>query len=135
MAHGHLNRSLSINLTCCHQGLHRDLTALAYLTGTPDRPLLAIVGGESLESRLQLIDALLDVVDILAIGGGLSATFIEAAKVGPDGGSVGKKRPRKWGKGSPGLLRDPPDVLVPARRLLVKARKRGVEVRYRRRTS
>ncbi len=55
---------------------------MAYLTESSDkdkRPLLAIVGGGSLEPRLKLVDGLLDVVDTLAVGGGLAATFIAAA--------------------------------------------------------
>lgn len=61
------------------KGLHGDLTAMAYLTECSDKPLLAIVGGGSLEPRLKLIDGLLDLVDTLAVGGGLSATFLAAA--------------------------------------------------------
>lgn len=52
---------------------------MAYLTECSDKPLLAIVGGGSLEPRLKLIDGLLDLVDTLAVGGGLAATFIAAA--------------------------------------------------------
>lgn len=52
---------------------------MAYLTECSHKPLLAIVGGGSLEPRLKLIDGLLDVVDTLAVGGGLAATFIAAA--------------------------------------------------------
>lgn len=108
---------------------------MAYLTECPERPLLAIVGGESLESRLKLIDGLLDLVDILAIGGGLAATFIAATNMnrGQDvafngGGGERRKRKTKWGPGTAGAPRDLLDVLEVARRLLVKARKRGVEV-------
>lgn len=37
---------------------------------------------------------------------------------------------KRWtGKGAAGMPRDPPDVVEAARRLLIKARKRGVEVR------
>lgn len=52
---------------------------MAYLTECSDKPLLAIIGGGSLEPRLKLIDGLLDLVDTLAVGGGLAATFIAAA--------------------------------------------------------
>lgn len=52
---------------------------MAYLTECSDKPLLAIVGGGSLEPRLKLVDGLLDLVDTLAVGGGLAATFIAAA--------------------------------------------------------
>lgn len=55
-----------------------------------------------------------------------------AARAGSreDGGVGGNRcrRVEKWGKGKAGLPRDTPDVLEAARRLLVKARKRGVEV-------
>lgn len=106
---------------------------MAYLTETPDRPLLAIVGGRILESRLKLIDGLLDLVDTLAVGGELSVTFLAAMGIKADdaiGCSVGsRKRMRRWGKGCAGLPRDPPEVFIAARRLLVKARKRRVEVR------
>lgn len=104
---------------------------MAYLTETPDRPLLAIVGGGCLEPRLQLIDGLLDLVDTLAIGGGMSVTFLAALRTEENdftGGGGGRKRIKKWGKGCAGLPRDPVDVFVAARRLIVKARKRGVKV-------
>lgn len=127
---------------------------MSYLTEFPDRPLLAIVGGGTLEPRLKLIDGLLNIVDTLAIGGGLSATFLAAAaatdaavRVGVPGagegenegrggegggknGGEGRRRLKKWGKGSAGIPKDSPHVLIAARRLLVKARKRGVEVSY-----
>lgn len=113
---------------------------MAYLAESPDRPLLAIVGGGRLEPRIKLIDGLLDLVDNLAIGGGLAATFIAAADVGGhisvdcgtigDGGGGGERRKLRRGPGGVGRPRDPPDVLEAARRLLVKARKRGVEVRF-----
>ena len=113
---------------------------MAYLVESPERPLLAIVGGGRLEPRLKLIDGLLDLVDTLAIGGGLAATFIAAADVsgdvGGDGGTSvdagggGRRRKIRRGPGGVGRPRDPPDVLEAARKLLVKARKRGVEVRF-----
>lgn len=52
---------------------------MAYLTECSDRPFLAVVGGSSLEPRLKLVDGLLDLVDTLAVGGGLAATFVAAA--------------------------------------------------------
>lgn len=108
---------------------------MAYLTEMPDRPLLAIVGGGCLEPRLQLVDGLLDLVDTLAIGGAMSVTLLAALRAeenvftgGGGGGGGGRKRIKKWGKDCAGLPRDPVDVFVAARRLIVKARKRGVKV-------
>lgn len=107
---------------------------MAYLTEKPDRPLLAMIGGSSLEPRLKLIDGLLDLVDILGVGGGLAATFIAAAHASETGSGSGGRRANTWGKGTAGLPRDPSDVFEAAKRLLVKARKRGVEVRIQSRT-
>lgn len=102
---------------------------MAYLTESPDRPLLAMIGGASLQPRLKLVDGLLDLVDTLAIGGGLAATFLAAAQDDGCHGRVEGRWANKWGKSKAGQPRDPPETREAARRLLVKARKRGVEVR------
>ncbi|CAN0403208.1 unnamed protein product, partial [Discosporangium mesarthrocarpum] len=60
--------------------LSSDLVSLAYLIEVPRRPFLAILGGESLQPRLKLVDSLIDLVDTLALGGGLAATFTAAAR-------------------------------------------------------
>ena len=52
---------------------------------TPNRPFTAIVGGAKISDKIMIIERLLDKVDNLIIGGGMSYTFIKA-----QGGSIGK---------------------------------------------
>lgn len=51
----------------------------------PQRPFTAIMGGAKVSDKLELIEALLDKVDNLIIGGGMAYTFIKAK-----GGEIGK---------------------------------------------
>ncbi|WP_162417898.1 phosphoglycerate kinase [Cyclobacterium roseum] len=52
--------------------------------GAPERPFTAIMGGAKISDKILLIDKLLDKVDNLIIGGGMSYTFAKA-----QGGSIG----------------------------------------------
>jgi phosphoglycerate kinase len=45
----------------------------------PARPMLAIVGGSKVSTKLNVLDALLDKVDELIVGGGIANTFIAAS--------------------------------------------------------
>src|SRR5690606_9120657 len=51
----------------------------------PQRPFTAIMGGAKVSDKIQLIEALLDKVDNLIIGGGMAYTFVKAR-----GGAIGK---------------------------------------------
>lgn len=51
----------------------------------PERPFTAIMGGAKVSDKIQLIEALLDKVDNLIIGGGMAYTFVKAR-----GGEIGK---------------------------------------------
>src|SRR5205807_72019 len=54
---------------------------LRYLHGAlaePKRPLVAIIGGAKVSSKIPVINALLDKVDTLIIGGGMIYTFAKA---------------------------------------------------------
>lgn len=51
----------------------------------PDRPFTAIMGGAKVSDKIQLIEALLNKVDNLIIGGGMAYTFVKAR-----GGEIGK---------------------------------------------
>lgn len=53
----------------------KELTYFAKALENPQRPFLAILGGAKVSDKIQLIDNLLDKVDLLIIGGGMSFTF------------------------------------------------------------
>lgn len=62
-----------------------ELEALRKALDKPDRPLLAIVGGSKVSSKLTVLESLSKKVDQLIVGGGIANTFIAAA-----GYNVGK---------------------------------------------
>lgn len=64
--------------------LMAELDALARALAHPARPLLAIVAGSKVSTKLELLGSLVDRVDQLIVGGGIANTFIAAAgfKVG-----------------------------------------------------
>ena len=64
--------------------LEKEVHVLNSLRGNPKRPLVGIMGGSKVSDKLGVIEALLDVVDELIVGGGMCFTFL-AAK----GNSVG----------------------------------------------
>ncbi|THB65343.1 MAG: phosphoglycerate kinase [Desulfovibrio sp.] len=55
-----------------------ELEALAKLMDNPARPLVAIVGGAKVSTKLTVLDTLSKKVDILIVGGGIANTFIAA---------------------------------------------------------
>lgn len=65
--------------------LSAELDALGKALKNPDRPLVAIVGGSKVSTKLTVLDALAGIVDTLIVGGGIANTFIAAA-----GHNVGK---------------------------------------------
>lgn len=58
--------------------LENELTILGNALASPDRPFTAIIGGAKVADKIGVIDHLLDTVDNLIIGGGLSYTFTKA---------------------------------------------------------
>ena len=58
--------------------MQAELDALAHALERPKRPLLAIVGGAKVSTKLDLLGNLLAKVDILVIGGGMANTFLFA---------------------------------------------------------
>jgi phosphoglycerate kinase len=65
--------------------MEAELDALDKALGTPQRPVMAVVGGAKVSSKIDLLKNLVTKVDILAIGGGMANTFLFAR-----GHSVGK---------------------------------------------
>lgn len=64
---------------CAGPLLSRELDSLGKALHDPVRPLLAIVGGSKVSTKLSVLDSLLDQVDELIVGGGIANTFIAAS--------------------------------------------------------
>ena len=60
------------------KSMERELDALDAALGTPNRPVLAVVGGAKVSSKIDLLKNLVSKVDALAIGGGMANTFLAA---------------------------------------------------------
>jgi phosphoglycerate kinase len=58
--------------------LAREVDVLSQLRRAPNRPFVAIMGGAKVSDKLGVIDALLERVDALIVGGGMCFTFLAA---------------------------------------------------------
>ncbi len=56
--------------------MEKELTYLGKATRNPDRPYVAILGGAKVSDKIEVIENLLGVVDVLLIGGGMAYTFL-----------------------------------------------------------
>ena len=56
--------------------MERELDHLEMALGKPERPVMAVVGGAKVSSKIDLLENLVGKVDILAIGGGMANTFL-----------------------------------------------------------
>ena len=65
-------------VVCAGPLLAAELDALGKALGAPNRPLLAIVAGSKVSSKLSILKALSDKVDNLIVGGGIANTFMKA---------------------------------------------------------
>lgn len=90
--------------------LAAELDALGRAMREPKRPLLAIVGGAKVSTKLELLETLVEKVDMLIVGGGIANTFLAAT-----GHLVGKSLYE-------------PDLLPAAKRILALAKERGTEI-------
>ena len=95
---------------CAGPLLVAELEALERALAKPARPLVAIVAGSKVSTKLTILESLLDKVDKLIVGGGIANTFLAATGV-----KVGKSLCEK-------------DMLEMARKLLQRARERGAEI-------
>jgi len=87
-----------------------ELIALERALKMPARPLIAIVGGSKVSTKLTVLEALLAKVDKLIVGGGLANTFLAATGV-----NVGRSLHEA-------------EMLDVAQALMAKARARGAEI-------
>ncbi|WP_242101351.1 phosphoglycerate kinase [Lysobacter sp. M2-1] len=90
--------------------LMAELDALAKALEHPARPLLAIVAGSKVSTKLELLSSLVGKVDQLIVGGGIANTFIAA-----EGHGVGKS-----------LVES--DLIDTARQIMAEAKARGAEI-------
>ena len=65
--------------------IEKELEIMGGALANPKRPLVAILGGSKVSSKIGVINNLLDIADTIIIGGGMAYTFAKA-----QGGSVGK---------------------------------------------
>ncbi|MEP7312763.1 MAG: phosphoglycerate kinase [Pseudomonadota bacterium] len=87
-----------------------ELDALERALQKPARPLLAIVAGSKVSTKLTILEALLEKVDRLIVGGGIANTFLAATGV-----AVGKSLCEM-------------EQLETCRRLMARARERGADI-------
>ncbi|MDU0355886.1 phosphoglycerate kinase [Paraglaciecola aquimarina] len=65
-------------IACAGPLLAGELAALGKALNNPERPLVAIVGGSKVSTKLTVLDALSKIADQLVVGGGISNTFVAA---------------------------------------------------------
>lgn len=90
--------------------LMAELDALGKALDAPKRPLLAIVGGSKVSTKLELLTSLVGTVDQLIVGGGIANTFIAAM-----GHEVGTSLVER-------------DLLDTAKRIIADAKARGADI-------
>jgi phosphoglycerate kinase len=72
-------------VACAGPLLAAELDALGKALDKPARPLVAIVGGSKVSTKLEVLESLSDICDQIIVGGGIANTFLAA-----DGKPVGK---------------------------------------------
>ena len=88
----------------------REIESIDKVLNNSEKPVLAILGGAKVSSKITVIENILDKVDHLIIGGGMSFTFIKA-----QGGKIGDS-----------ICED--DKMELALEILKQAKEKGVEV-------
>lgn len=97
-------------IACAGPLLTSELEALSRSLQNPKHPLVAIVGGSKVSTKFQVLEALLNKVDQLIVGGGIANTFLKA-----QGYEIGKSLYE-------------PEWVVKAGELLTKAKKKNVAI-------
>ncbi|MDH3387694.1 MAG: phosphoglycerate kinase [Gammaproteobacteria bacterium] len=98
------------SIACAGPLLAAELDALGKALQQPEHPVVAIVGGSKVSTKLTVLETLSGIVDQLIPGGGIANTFIAAA-----GYNVGKSLYE-------------PDLVAQAQRLVEQAQARGGEI-------
>jgi len=66
---------------CAGPLIIREVEALTRALAKPERPLVAVVAGAKVSTKLTILESLLQVVDQLIVGGGIANTFLAAAGI------------------------------------------------------
>jgi phosphoglycerate kinase len=90
--------------------VHKEVTALEKLRSGAEHPFVAVLGGAKVSDKIEVIEALLERIDELLIGGAMANTFLAA-----QGLKLGKSRIEE-------------DKLALARTLMEKAEKKGIQL-------
>jgi phosphoglycerate kinase len=77
-AHGSTEGIAHLLPACAGRLMEAELRALEAALGNPERPVVAVVGGAKVSTKLDLLGNLLGKVDHLVIGGGMANTFLAA---------------------------------------------------------
>ncbi|PPC92020.1 MAG: phosphoglycerate kinase [Methylobacter sp.] len=97
-------------VACAGPLLASELEALGKALETPTKPLVAVVGGSKVSTKLTVLESLSAKVDQLIVGGGIANTFIAAA-----GFPVGKSLYE-------------PDLIEAAKKLIAQAKSNGSDI-------
>lgn len=92
------------------ESMRRELDALEAALGNPQKPVVGIVGGSKVSTKLDLLKNLVGKLDTLAIGGGMANTFLYAQGI-DIGGSLAEK-----------------DMADTAREILAEAQAKGCDI-------
>ena len=90
--------------------MENELQAIVGVMENPQRPFCAIIGGSKVSTKISIIEKLMDKVDSIIIGGGMTYTF-----TGAEGGKEGKSICE-------------PDMFPVALEILKKAEERGIQI-------
>ncbi|MCX7774937.1 MAG: phosphoglycerate kinase [Spirochaetaceae bacterium] len=90
--------------------MEKEVANLEPMLTNPPRPMVAIIGGAKVSSKIAVLESLLRNADVLVIGGGMAYTFLKAQGI-----EIGRS-----------MVED--DYLDVARQLLAKAAERGTKV-------
>jgi len=97
-------------IACAGPLMQAELDALARVLESPERPLVAVVGGSKVSTKLAILLALAERVDQLIVGGGMANTFLLAQGL-PIGKSLAE-----------------PDQIAQARTVIANMQQRGADI-------
>ena len=98
------------DIACAGPLLVSEINAIGRAMHSPKRPLVAVVGGSKVSTKLSVLDAMIEKVDVLIVGGGIANTFLAATGI------------------DVGASLYEPDQLDTARSIMTKSEQLGVKI-------